>query len=193
MSVRIAPLAVAVLLSLASAIAPAQTMLDLDFETRGDDPSLPEGWFIGGQNYEIKLDVAERTSGKVSLRMTHQQVQGGFGVATSVIPVKLARGKTIRFSGAIKTDDVKTGYAGLWLRVDGPNGKILGFDNMSERIEKGETVEVDRGVKGSTPWKRYKIEMPVAPAATNINFGCLHTGDGTARFDALALDLDGKS
>ena len=193
MPVRIAPLAVAALVYLAPAIAPAQTTVNLDFETRGDDPSLPEGWFIGGQGYEIKLDEAERTSGKVSLRMTRQQAQGGFAVATSVIPVKLARGKTIRFSGAIKTDDVKTGYAGLWLRVDGPNGKVLGFDNMSERIEKGETVADDRGVKRSTPWKRYTIEVPVAPAATGINFGCLHTGDGTARFDALALDLDGKS
>jgi erythromycin esterase len=192
---RIAPLAVAALISLAPAIAPAQSTLNLDFETRGHDPSLPEGWFLGGPGYEIKLDAAERTSGNVSLRITRQQAQGGLAgaVATSVIPVKLARGKTIRFSGAIKTDDVKTGYAGLWLRVDGPNGKVLAFDNMSERIENGQTAESDRGVKGTTPWRRYTIELPVASAATNVNFGCLHTGDGTARFDALALHLDGQS
>ena len=88
MPIRIASLAVAALVYLAPAIAPAQTTVNLDFETRGDAPSLPEGWFIGGQGYEIKLDEAERTSGKVSLRMTRQQAQGGFGVATSVIPVK---------------------------------------------------------------------------------------------------------
>jgi erythromycin esterase len=191
MQVRIAPLAIAALVSFAPAIAPAQTTLNLDFESRGDDPSMPDGWFVGGQGYEIKLDEADRRSGKVSLRMTRTQ-EGGFGVATSMVPVKLARGKTIRFSGAIKTDDVQTGYAGLWLRVDGPNGKVLGFDNMSVRTEKGQNVEDDRGVKGTTPWKRYTIEVPVDPAATNINFGCLHTGDGTAWFDALALDLDGK-
>ncbi len=105
----------------------------------------------------------------------------------------MVRGKTIRFGGAIRTEDVKTGGAGLWLRVDGPDGKMLGFDNMSVRIGKdGQTVEDDRTVGGTSPWKRYTIEVPVDPAVTNINFGCLHSGDGTAWFDALTLEVDGK-
>jgi erythromycin esterase len=33
--------------------------------------------------------------------------------------------------------------------------------------------------------------VPIDPAAVNINFGCLHTGDGTARFDALTVEVDG--
>ena len=32
---------------------------------------------------------------------------------------------------------------------------------------------------------------PKAPHATNITFGALHTGDGTAWFDALTVELDG--
>lgn len=171
----------------------AQGTENLDFESRTDDPTVPDGWFVGGPGYEIKLDEADVKSGKVALRMTRTGGQGGFGVATGAIPVEAVRGRTIRFGGAIKTEDVKTGGAGLWLRVDGPGGKVLGFDNMSARIGKnGQTVVDDRSVRGTSPWKRYTIEVSVDPKVTNINFGCLHNGDGTARFDALTIEVDGK-
>jgi len=174
-------------------IAHAQGTLNLDFESRSDDPTLPDGWATGGQGYEVRIDEGEKTSGKASLRFARKEGQGGFAVETSAIPVKLARGKTIKFSGDIKADDVEGGYAGLWLRVDGPGGKILGFDNMAVRIEDGQTKPDDRGVKGTTAWKRYAIEVPVAREATNINFGCLFSGNGTARFDALEVEIGGKS
>ena len=140
----------------------------------------------------MRLDETNPRSGKVSLRMTRKS-PGNFAAATSYLPVKTARGKKVRLSGEIKTEGVKTGYAGLWLRVDGPDGKTLGFDNMSVRIGKdGQEAQDDRGVRGSAPWKRHAIEVFVDQAATNINFGCLHSGDGTAWFDALAVEIDGK-
>ena len=102
-----------------------------------------------------------------------------FGVATATFPVKEAAGKRIRFSGYIKTEDVADGYAGLWWRVDGKDG-VVGFDNMQ-----------DRGVTGTTDWKRYVIELPVAADARNINFGALFPGRGTAWFDGLSIEIDG--
>jgi len=107
---------------------------------------------------------------------------GSFGVATGKFPVSDALGKRIRFSGWIKTQDVSDGYAGLWWRVDGPKGSApLAFDNMG-----------DRGVTGTTDWKQYTLELPVDAAATNINFGCLFPGKGTAWFDDLRVEVDGK-
>lgn len=103
----------------------------------------------------------------------------GFGVATSTFPIKEAGGKRARFSGYIKTEGVTTGFAGLWWRVDGASG-VLAFDNMQ-----------DRGVTGTMDWKRYDIELPVAADAKNINFGALLTGNGTAWFDGLSVELDG--
>ena len=91
-----------------------------------------------------------------------------FGVATGRFPVKNAVGKRIHFSGYIKTEGVTTGYAGLWWRVDGPSG-VLAFDNMQ-----------NRGVSGTTDWKRYDIDLPVAAEAKNTNFGALLPGNGTA-------------
>jgi erythromycin esterase-like protein len=106
-------------------------------------------------------------------------VPASFGVATSTFPVGVAAGKRVKYSGFIKTAGVTRGYAGLWWRVDGDSG-ILAFDNMS-----------NRGVTGTSEWARYEIELPVASNARNINFGALHTGDGTAWFDGLTVELDG--
>ena len=94
--------------------------------------AFPNGWSVIGPGYEVRLDETNPRSGKVSLRMTRKS-SGNFAAATSYLPVKTARGKKVRLSGEIKTEGVKTGYAGLWLRVDGPDGKTLGFDNMSVR------------------------------------------------------------
>lgn len=102
-----------------------------------------------------------------------------FGVATGTFPVQVAAGKQIRYSGYIKTQGISRGFAGLWCRVDGSSG-VLAFDNMQ-----------DRGVKGTTDWKRYEINLPVAANAKNINFGALQVGDGSAWFDSLAVEVDG--
>jgi erythromycin esterase-like protein len=117
---------------------------------------------------------------------TAPQAGSGFGVATGTFPIEAARGKKVKFSGWIKTEAVTRGYAGLWWRVDGPGepGKrqTLAFDNMGSR-----------GVTGTSDWKQYTIELPVAAEAVNINFGALFPGDGTAWFDGFRIELDGKT
>src|SRR4029434_4846531 len=100
-----------------------------------------------------------------------------FGVATASFPIDRAAGKRVRYSGYIRTEGVTRGFAGLWWRVDGPAG-VLAFDNMQ-----------DRGVKGTTDWTKYTIELPVDPSVKNINFGALFPGDGTAWFDGLTIEL----
>src|SRR5215813_6529799 len=109
-----------------------------------------------------------------------RRIAGGnsFGVATGTFPLKAAAGKTIRFSGWIRTEDVKSGFAGLWWRVDGaPGTGSLAFDNMQ-----------NRGVTGTTDWQHYTIELPVAAEARNINFGALLTGTGSAWFDGFTVE-----
>lgn len=110
---------------------------------------------------------------------------GAFGVGTATFPVEIAAGHTITFSGYIKTENISRGFAGLWWRIDGEKGdngypKMLGFDNMNER-----------GPRGTTPWTKYEIKMPVPANARHINFGVLHPGDGTAWFDSLKVEVDG--
>ncbi len=119
-----------------------------------------------------------------------QQAGGGFGVATGTFPIQDAAGKHLKFSGYIKTEGIAKGYAGLWWRNDGRpdvNGRPTpaGFDNMH-----------DRGAKGTSDWKQYQIELDIPKDIVNINFGLLFPasgGEGTAWFDDLRIELDGKA
>ena len=105
---------------------------------------------------------------------------GAFGVASGRFPVALAAGKRIRLSGYIRTEAVSRGWAGLWLRVDGPSGTAF-LDNMQQR-----------GATGTSDWTRYEIDAPVDANAKNVVFGAIHAGNGTAWFNALAIDVDGE-
>jgi hypothetical protein len=135
------------------------------------------------------------------LRAATPQKQSGhsFGVLTGKFPVQDASGKTVHFSAWIKTEDVRNGYAGLWWRVDGPgegtNRSQLAFDNSMERDIDGKPDAVSgtiRGATGTTPWALYEFELPVDKTATNINFGVLLTGTGTAWVDSMKVELDGE-
>jgi erythromycin esterase-like protein len=111
----------------------------------------------------------------------NDETQPGFGFAVATLPVQAAAGKHLSFTGYIKSEDISQGYAGLWMRADGAQGaKPLAFDNMQ-----------DRGVTGTTPWKRYEISLDIPANATNIVFGTLQTGSGTAWFDSLKIEIDG--
>lgn len=112
---------------------------------------------------------------------TQYQLQEGlpqdFGVATGTFPVSAAAGKTLKYTGFIKTQGVTTGYAGLWWRCDGPNG-VLAFGNTTTAT-------------GTRNWQQYELDLNVPANTTNINFGVLLDGVGTAWFDTLAVTLNG--
>jgi hypothetical protein len=125
--------------------------------------------------------------------------RASFGVVTGSFPVKDAAGKMVRFSAWIKTENVRNGYAGLWWRVDGPgegtNRPTLAFDNSQERIIEGRPDDKSgtiRGATGTTPWTLYELELPVGKTASNINFGVVFNGAGTAWVDAMKVELDGE-
>lgn len=161
------------------ALAPnarAQQFLNLDFERA--TAGAARGWYQGGVGYEVVVDTVVAYSGEKSLRI-RSVGEGEFGVATSSFPIEHAAGKHVRYTGYIKTEDVDSGFAGLWWRVDGVSG-VRAFDNMR-----------DRGPTGTTPWTQYAIELDVDTAVQNINFGVLMPGRGTAWFDGLQVELDG--
>jgi len=156
------------------------TTLNLNFE-QVDNDGKPLRWYIGGDGYSVTTDFSIAFSGKRSLCIKFLSGTN-FGVATSTFPLEDAKGKKLKFIGYIKTKDITSEYAGLWMRVDGENREILAFDNMH-----------DRGVIGITDWKKYEIELDVHQNATNINFGALLSGDGTAWFDAFSFEVDGQA
>jgi len=146
-------------------------------------PGAPVGWYVGGQGYQVVLDTTAPFAGARSLRIRPQgsPEARAFGVATSSVAARPALGRTVRLRGYIRTEGITQGYAGLWLRTDATPGRMLALENMSTR-----------GVTATTPWQAYEITLPVDTAAVNIVFGVLHPGDGTAWFDSLTLDVDGR-
>jgi hypothetical protein len=143
---------------------------------------LPGGWHKAGGNreeYEVGIDTVVRHSGKASafLKATALELHG-YGSLTQLASATSYRGKRIRFSGFVKTAKVQTGWAGLWLRVDGPiEGEILAFDNMERRP-----------VKGTTQWTQYSIVLDVPVRATAFAFGLVLIGDGQVWMDDLKFE-----
>jgi hypothetical protein len=165
--------------------------VNLDFEAPAGDHSLSAGWdqpgvlpASGGEGYEVMADREVAHSGKASgrIRLVNAELHG-FGSLTQAISAQAFRGKRVRLAGWLRTQEVRTGWAGLWLRIDreGDDSPPLNFDNMH-----------NRGVKGTTDWKRYEVVLDVPKEAGKIVFGGVLSDTGTLWVDDLSLDAVGK-
>ncbi|MEJ2678160.1 MAG: S41 family peptidase [Gemmatimonadota bacterium] len=174
------PLLAALLLALTNAAAPQEPPLDsvLRFETAAVPDTLPAGW-DGGPAATLALDTVVLHGGHASGRMVRDSASPGqFSSFRKMIPIGFA-GDTIELTGWVRTADVQ-GFAGLWLREDGPTG-VLQFDNMR-----------NRGVRGTTGWTSYTLRLPLDEEADKLYVGALLVGTGTVWVDDLALRVDGK-
>ena len=112
---------------------------------------MPKGWTFGFNDdqktaYNVKLDTAVKYSGMHAVSFESLSKQSHF-YAIDYPTFKTFEGREILVKGHIKTENVKSGYAGLWMRIDGEQGAIA-FDNMESR-----------GVKGNSEWKEYSIRL----------------------------------
>ncbi|MGI8855680.1 MAG: hypothetical protein ACR2JW_08015, partial [Thermomicrobiales bacterium] len=151
---------------------PAQTQ-NLDFEAG------TMGWLLAGdqpQDYRIGTDTGVLHNGKASgyLRADRES-PSGFGTLMQMVQARSYPDTRVRISGWAKADGVED-WAGLWMRVDGPDtrktGKSLSFDNMQ-----------NRPIKGTSDWARYEIVLDVPQAATALAFGILLQGKGEVWLD----------
>ena len=160
--------------------------ISLVFNTSGfAQTKAPKGWFVAGSHpreYNSSVDHESPRSGKGSAHFESAVLNTkGFGTLMQVFQPGEYRGKRVRFSGYARADDVKD-WAGLWMRVDGPGGKSLAFDNMQ-----------DRPIKGTTEWTKYEIVLDVPAQAEQIAYGVLLTGRGDVWIDDLKFDVVGNA
>lgn len=130
-------------------------------------------WITRGsrpEEYEIGVDDSTTYNGKRSAFIKSIVADaGGFGTLMQSCKADAYHGKRVRFAAAVKTVDV-SGWAGLWMRVDGPKrNESLAFDNMK-----------DRAITGTTDWQTYEVVLDVPVGATFICFGILVHGSGHA-------------
>jgi hypothetical protein len=131
------------------------------------DP-LPAPWFITGSrapDYELGLLPGTRDGHRIVELRPAAREPGGFGALMQSIAATRYRGRRVRFSATVRTQEV-AGWAGLWLRVDGPRGTLI-IDNMR-----------DRPMRQTTGWTAADIVLDVPEQATKLHFGSLLSGAG---------------
>ena len=155
---------------------------NMDFEAPARGSGQPPAWGGSGEDYEITVDDQIAHSGKQSGRVGYVSAgepgRQAFGTLARTVDARPYRGGRVRLTGYVRTDAVD--WAGLWLRVDGPEkGKSLAFDNMKTS---------NRAITGTTDWKQYEIVLDVPQQATQISFGMLVAGRGTGWLDDVKLE-----
>jgi len=152
--------------------------LNLDFESVKN--GKPVGWDIyqkRNKNYTVSLDSINVKSGRYSISIEFT------GDSASGKPIFLAlpdvyEGNSITLSGYLKTENVTDGWAGLGIWIE-PH---IAFDIMQ-----------NKGVTGTTDWKKYEITLPMNPTKTKqIIVGGNLVGKGKMWLDDLRITIDGK-
>jgi hypothetical protein len=144
---------------------------------------LPNGWHAAGDapyDYEFGVDQEVVYRGKASGYIKSLRPSRGFGTLMQAFKASMYRGKRLFMSGYVKSENVEF-WAGMWMRVDGPEDKMLGFDNMQ-----------DRPIKGTTGWTRYAVVLDVPDDSIDIAFGVLLDGLGQVWVDNILFETVGK-
>ncbi|QRK08786.1 AraC family transcriptional regulator [Archangium violaceum] len=146
-----------------------------------DKKGLPKGWFVtesAPKLYEAGLDTQSPCEGNRSAFLSSLQANPtGYGTFMQAFGAQSFRGKRLRFSAVVRTEDVK-GWAGLWMRVEGEDPKKpLAFDNMQSRA-----------VVGTTQCKRYEVVLDVPQESKAIMAGLMLSGTGKAWIGAVRFE-----
>lgn len=153
------------------------TKPDFNFDFEIIENGKPKAWQIYGKgDYKAYVDTTIVKSGKKAAVIEFDGKEAEFQAWAYNFPAQY-QGKTIRLTGYIKTEDVKGGHAGIWMRID----PQVAFDNMASR-----------GITGTTNWTKYEIELNLKPnEANNIVVGGILVGKGKIWIDQLEVSIDG--
>lgn len=172
-------------LELERLIGPGHERRNLGFDEAGPDGVLPAGWDGGGDRYDRGRDTSVThspgASGRIAFRGHGQPGEDDWATFAQTATTVPFRGGRVRYRGWLRTRDVASGWAGLWLRVDGPDREVLEFDNLGQ-------VPPDRSLKGTNDWTQAEIVLPVAAEAVTLAFGVLLVGDGVLWADDLGFE-----
>ena len=148
---------------------------------------LPNGWKTTGENptgYDFFADTNTKYQGKASgsIKAKPTAVKGKFGSLAQTVRADNYRGKRIRLSGYLKTENVED-FSSFWVRVDGFELNPLDFDNMLDRPF----------IKGTNDWIKHELVVDVPQNAAVILIGVMLGGStGQIWIDELKLEIVGN-
>jgi hypothetical protein len=148
---------------------------------------LPSAWQVTGDrapDYEAGLLTGATYAGEriAQLRLRPDVAEpAGFGALVQRIAAARYASRRVSFSAMVKVTEISH-WAGLWLRVDGPSGAVLGFDNMQ-----------DRALRGTADWTEARIVLDVAEQAQILLFGALLSRAGAVDLARLRFEEVGEA
>lgn len=156
--------------------------LDFEYATADKQPvqwDMPDTPYHG---YATSLDFEQKQHGASSLRMEQiDPKKSGWAIFSQTLPATLVAGRDVSLSGWIMTQDVKEGFADLFLieceRVD---------------YNKYPLDTLKRGVRNSSEWTRISLSRRIDEHTSGVEIGGILKGSGAAWFDNLELTIDGK-
>lgn len=151
---------------------------NLGFEQNTLKDSLPDNWIKRGK-YKAESNSTHVHSGKYSIQISNKEINNSFTSLLYNIPAEY-KGKEIRLEAFVKTEDVKEGYAGIYLRIKGKNS-VLAF----ERTGVNE-------MQGTTGWEKYEVASLLPEDARIISVGAVLQAEGTIWLDDFVVTIDGK-
>ncbi|MEW5740613.1 MAG: hypothetical protein AB1938_16915 [Myxococcota bacterium] len=138
------------------------------------------GWALTGSKpdaYEIRCDDVFTDCAIPILRTRALASEPyGMGSLTHSEGAQPWRGARVELKAELRTGRVD-GWAGLWMRIDGPDGKVLAFDNMQ-----------NRPLRGTTSFQWYSVVLDVPADAERISFGVMLHGPGAVFIRELHFD-----
>ncbi|MBS0321829.1 MAG: hypothetical protein JSR18_14895 [Proteobacteria bacterium] len=140
----------------------------------GDFEAWTTAQHAGVHSYDFDLDTAIHYAGKHSMRITNVGPEP-YGAFYQVLPAQSYRGKTLEFSGYIRTVNATGGGAQLTLLARS-SGAILAHAFLD-----------DPGVVGTHDWQRYSVRLKIPKDAQRVEVGGMLVGPGTAWFDTVML------
>jgi hypothetical protein len=164
-------------LPLAGLAAPIE-LENASFDAPGDLPGWHAVGHAQGQSHEFAVDRERHRSAPASARIKRTGPEP-WGLLVQVVKVQPAwAGKTVRFSGYLRTAGATGTGAGLTLQATTGGGAILVHDHMD-----------DRRVRGEQDWKRVSAQIKVPAGAFYLKTGVILEDDGTLWADDLQLEL----
>ena len=158
-----------------SLILKAQTPKNLDFEIIENNKA--KDWaIIGSEDYSASIDSITVKSGNYAGMLSSNDKDANVKAWAYTIPANFEGGQ-IKLTGYIKTENVSSGHAGVWMRLD-PN---IGADIME-----------DKGITGTTDWKKYEITLDLTRETESITIGGILVGKGKMWVDDLEITINGN-
>ncbi|MDF9801146.1 hypothetical protein OKW21_006409 [Catalinimonas alkaloidigena] len=127
----------------------------------GDQSELD--WYKNGDKAYAYDFITQNIEKKQVLHLrSNQESVKGWGTIMKNISSKPFKGRKVKFTASVKTEDIK-GWVGLWMRVaDSQTNEIYAYENM-----------IRHAIKNTQDWKDYSITLEVDPDSDIISYGIL--------------------